>query len=151
MNKIITVLLSVILCMSLTACGGISESMRDEENDYLENSSQDTSQKEELLLNQDSILFVDRQGTNDIYSSLSILNNGDSYAVEMFLYRVGYFSGTAKETQGMLCYTDDHMGVTGLIRFDQGQASFEVRESVLDSVSAGVIWVFPEIEDGLNT
>lgn len=146
MNKVITLLLAMILCISLTACREISEFIPDKESSYLDNSDQDITQEENTLLNQDSILFVDRQGTNDVYSSLSILNNDDSYAVEMILYRIGYFSGTAKETQGMLCFTCDQ-GITGIIQFKQDQAYFEVTESFSNLVAVGDVWVFGEREE----
>lgn len=72
------------------------------------------------MLDKDSIYFVDCQGTNDMYSSMSITKNGN-----------------------------DYLGITGIIQLDQNQASFEVIESLWDLVTVGDVWEFQEMEDSL--
>ena len=49
-----------------------------------------------------SQVYMDRQGTDEIYSSLSIAQSDTGYVIEMEIYRLEYFRGTAVETRGML-------------------------------------------------
>ena len=95
-----------------------------------------------------SSVYVDRQGTDDIYSSLSIAQSDNGYVVEMEIYRLGYFSGTAVEADGMLVYTDDLTDMKGTIRYDSDHAVFEVTESSSDLAEAGTTWAFPEKQEG---
>ena len=96
-----------------------------------------------------SQVYVDRQGTDDIYSSLSIAQSDNGYVVEMEIYRLGYFSGTAVEADGMLVYTDDLTDMKGTIRYDSDHAVFEVTESSSDLAGAGTTWAFPEKQEGV--
>lgn len=91
-----------------------------------------------------SKVYVDRQGTDEIYSSLSIAQSDNGYVIEMEIYRLGYFRGTAAEADGMLVYTDDLVDMKGTIRYDSDRAVFEVTESSSDLAEAGTTWVFPE-------
>ena len=95
-----------------------------------------------------SKVYVDRQGTDEIYSSLSIAQSDTGYVIEMEIYRLGYFRGTAVEAQGMLVYTDDLVDMKGTIRYDDDHAVFEVTESTSDLAEAGTTWVFPEKQEG---
>ena len=95
-----------------------------------------------------SSVYVDRQGTDDIYSSLSIAQSDNGYVVEMEIYRLGYFSGTAVEADGMLVYTDDLTDMKCTIRYDSDHAVFEVTESASDLAEAGTTWAFPEKQEG---
>ena len=95
-----------------------------------------------------SKVYVDRQGTDEIYSSLSIAQSDNGYVIEMEIYRLGYFRGTAVETDGTLAYTDDFVDMKGTIQYDSDHAVFEVTESTSDLVEAGTIWVFPELQEG---
>ena len=97
-----------------------------------------------------SKVYVDRQETDEIYSSLSIAQSDNSYVVEMNIYILGYFQGTAAETQGMLVYTDDLVDMKGTIQFDLDHAVFEVTESSSDLVEVGTTWVFPEMQEGFD-
>lgn len=96
-----------------------------------------------------SKVYVDRQGTDEVYSSLSIAQSDNGYVVEMEIYRLGYFSGTAVEADGMLVYTDDLTDMKGTIRYDSDRAVFEVTESSSDLAEAGTTWVFPEKQEGV--
>ena len=91
-----------------------------------------------------SSVYVDRQGTDEIYSSLSIAQSDTGYVIEVDIYRLGYFRGTAVEDNGMLVYTDDLVDMKGTIRYDSDHAVFEVTESTSDLAEAGTIWAFPE-------
>ena len=82
-------------------------------------------------------VYVDRQETDEIYSSLSIARSGSGYVIEMEIYRLGYFRGTAVETRGMLVYTDDFADMKGTIQCDLDHAVFEVTESSSDLVEVG--------------
>ena len=95
-------------------------------------------------------VYVDRQGTDEIYSSLSITQSDNDYVIEMEIYRLGYFRGTAVKTQGMLVYTDDFADMKGTIQYALDHAVFEVTESSSDLVEVGTTWVFPEMQEGFN-
>ena len=97
-----------------------------------------------------SQLYVDRQGTDEIYSSLSIAQGDSGYVLEMNIYRLGSFHGTAVETQGTLVYTDDFADMKGTIQYDLDHAVFEVTESSSDLVKVGTTWVFPELQEGFD-
>lgn len=142
MKRLISLLISIILFLCLVACSKTCESMQGSQENNMTYSNQED-------LENDSFIFVDRQGTNDIYSSLSITKNGNVYTVVMDIYRLGSFIGTASEIKGALFYTDDCWGIKGIIQFEQDHASFEVTESFSDLVTAGDVWEFPEMEDSL--
>ena len=95
-----------------------------------------------------SKVYVDRQGTDEIYSSLSIAQSDNGYVIEMEIYRLGYFRGTAVEDDGMLVYTDDLVDMKGTVRYDSDHAVFEVTESTSGLAEAGTTWVFPEPQEG---
>ena len=92
-------------------------------------------------------VYVDRQGTDTVYSSLSIEQNDNDYVIEMEIYRLGYFCGTAVKRQEMLYYTDDRLDLQGIIQYDVDHAVFEVTESSSDLMEAGETWVFPETQE----
>ena len=79
---------------------------------------------------------------------MSIAQSDNGYVVEMEIYRLGYFSGTAVEADGMLVYTDDLTDMKGTIRYDSDHAVFEVTESSSDLAEAGTTWAFPEKQEG---
>ena len=94
-------------------------------------------------------VYVDRQGTDAIYSSLSVTKRDSGYAVQIEVFRLGYFSGTAVEDKGVLVYSDDLLDMKGIVRFDAGGAVFEVTQSASPLAAAGTKWVFPERREGL--
>ena len=94
-----------------------------------------------------SSVYVDRQGTDEVFSSLSITQSDRGYVVEMEIYRLGYFSGTAVEADGMLVYTDDLTDMKGTIRYDSDHAVFEVTQSTSGLAQVGTTWVFPEVKE----
>ena len=96
-----------------------------------------------LAMGVPSKVYVDCQGTDEIYSSLSIAQSDNSYVIEMEIYRLGYFRGTAVEDDGMLVYTDELVDMKGTIRYDADHAVFEVTESKSDLAEVGTTWVFP--------
>ena len=97
-----------------------------------------------------SKVYVDRQGTDTIYSSLSITQNDNDYVIEMDIYRLGHFRGTAVKNQGNLSFTDDRLELQGIIRCGKNQAVFEVTGSSSDLVEVGETWGFPEMQEGLD-
>lgn len=145
MKRLISLLVSMILSLCLVACSKTCHSMQGSQ----ENNMTYSNQEDVSVLENDSFIFVDRQGTNDIYSSLSITKNGNVYTVVMDIYRLGSFIGTASEIKGALFYTDDCWGIKGIIQFEQDHASFEVTESSWDLVTVGDVWEFQEMEDSL--
>ena len=94
-----------------------------------------------------SSVYVDRQGTDEIYSSLSIARCDNGYVVEMEIYRLACFSGTAVEADGMLVYTDDLTDMKGTIRYDSDHAVFEVTQSTSGLAQVGTTWMFPEVKE----
>ena len=67
--------------------------------------------------------------------------------LKVSIYRLGYFSGTAVETDGMLVYTDDLTDMKGTIRYDSDHAVFEVTQSTSGLAQVGTTWVFPEVKE----
>ena len=65
-----------------------------------------------------SKVYVDRQGTDTIYSSLSITRSDNDYVIEMDIYRLGHFRGTAVKNRGDLSFTDDRLELQGIIQYD---------------------------------
>lgn len=97
-----------------------------------------------------SKVYVDRQGTDTIYSSLSITRSDNDYVIEMDIYRLGHFRGTAVKNRGNLSFTDDRLELQGIIQYDRDHAVFEVTGSSSDLVEAGETCGFPEMQEGLN-
>ncbi|MCI5902509.1 MAG: hypothetical protein MRZ74_08275 [Blautia sp.] len=93
-----------------------------------------------------SKVYVDRQGTDETYSSLSIAQSDNGYVIEMEIYRLGYFRGTAVDENDMLVYTDDLVDMKGTIRYDSDHAVFEVTESSSGLAETGTTWRFPEVQ-----
>ena len=122
MKRILALLLTAIACQCLAGCA----------------LAEDVPTK----------VYVDRQGTDTVYSSLSMTQNDNGYVIEMEIYRLGSFRGTAVETQGMLVYTDDFVDLQGTIQYDLDHAVFVVTESSSDLVEVGTTWVFPEMLEG---
>ena len=84
------------------------------------------------------------------WMTVSIAQSDSGYVAEMEIDRLGYFSGTAEEADGMLVYTDDLVDMKGTIRYDSDRAVFEVTESSSDLVKVGTTWVFPELQEGFD-
>lgn len=142
-DNLIMLFLTIVFCLSLTACNDTVEHEHCPQEDYPE----DGEQEAVSTMNQ---MYVDRQGTDDIYSSMLIVKNDDDYAVEISLYRVGYLNGTAVESQGNFYFSGNH-GVTGIICLEKETASFEVTGSGISSVLIGEKWLFPEVNEYVNS
>ena len=97
-----------------------------------------------------SKVYVDRQGTDTIYSSLSITRSDNDYVIEMDIYRLGHFRGTAVKNRGDLSFTDDRLELQGIIQYDMDHAVFEVTGSSSELVEVGETWIFPEVQEGLD-
>ena len=92
-------------------------------------------------------VYVDRQGTDTIYSSLSVTQNDNDYMIELNIYRLGHYRGTAVKTQGCLSFTDDGLKLQGIIQYDMDHAVFEVTGSSSELVEVGETWIFPEMQE----
>lgn len=94
------------------------------------------------------IEFVDRQGTPDIYSELTLDQvEGEDFLASIGLYRLTTFDGKAVRIDDNLFeFEDDTVDVKGLIRItDDGEgATFEVTESTWNYVHEGDIFYFLE-------
>ena len=111
MKRILALLLAAIACQCLAGCAP----------------AEDVPTK----------VYVDRQGTDAIYRSLSVMKRDSGYVIEMEIYRLGYFSGTAVEDKGVLVYSDDLLDMKGIVRFDAGGAVFEMTESASPLAEVG--------------
>ncbi|MDD6037728.1 MAG: lysozyme inhibitor LprI family protein [bacterium] len=94
------------------------------------------------------IEFVDRQGTPDIYSELTLDQvEGEEFLASIGLYRLTTFDGKAvRIDENLFEFEDDSVDVKGLIRItDDGEgATFEVTESTWKYVHAGDVFYFLE-------
>ena len=92
--------------------------------------------------------FVDRQGTDDIYSELNIEETDrNNYTVTIGIYRLVTFEGKAiMQNDGTYEFEDNVLGVKGIIRVldDSSGATFEITESDWALVNAGDVFEFPE-------
>ena len=90
--------------------------------------------------------YIDSEGTDSIYSSLSIEEGWESgYNAKLSLYRIGELEGAAdKAGDGMLSFASYDDTVKGTISYGWDGATFTVTEASDDSiVSAGDEYVFP--------
>lgn len=93
----------------------------------------------------ESLVYVDDQGTGEIYSRLNMMPAGDGYAVELDLYRTGSLSGKASDRMGALIYTDDFFDIQGTIQLVDNTAVFEVTHSTEHFLPKGSQWFFHTI------
>lgn len=92
--------------------------------------------------------FVDRQGTSDVFSDLTIQQtDGINYLVSIGIFRLTNFKGKAV-MQDALTYEfeDENLRVKGTIRLlnNSTKAIFEVTESDWEYVKAGDVFQFPK-------
>ncbi|MDD6039387.1 MAG: DUF1311 domain-containing protein [bacterium] len=97
---------------------------------------------------QRKVEFVDRQGTPDIYSELTIEKVEEGkYTASIGIYRLTTFDGKAVPiAEHIYEFEDETAGVKGLIRItDDGEgATFEVTESTWKYVQEGDVFYFLE-------
>lgn len=78
-------------------------------------------------------LFIDNQGTGDVYSSLNTMESweGDNEAF-ISIYRLGEIEGTFMDNgNGELAFTSDDGSITGIIKINGWDgATFEVTETI---------------------
>ncbi len=89
--------------------------------------------------------YVDTQGTDSIYSCLSVAEGWESgYDVKVSLYRQGELEGSAEESADTLEFTSYDDSVKGVIYYGWDGATFEVTEVNGDSiVQVGDTYQFP--------
>lgn len=90
--------------------------------------------------------YIDNEGTDSIYSSLSITAGWESgYNAKVSLYRTGEIEGSAEEgSAGTLNFTSYDDSVKGIIHYSWDDATFEVTETSDSAiVSAGDVYEFP--------
>ena len=91
--------------------------------------------------------YVDTQGTMEAYSSMKVNKPSDGkYKVEIAIYRLTSFEGTATESNGELDFVaDDERNIKGKIVIDDNDsATFTVTESDWDLLPVGDSVEFPE-------
>ncbi len=90
-------------------------------------------------------LYVDTQGTGDIYSQLNLLYLGDGlYDAVIGLYRLTTLEGTAKVEGEVLSFEDEVMQIKGGIIIQDTGAVFRVTESEFEYINSGDVFEFPE-------
>lgn len=113
----------------------------------IENSDNDVSEEMAIPQNKDdySGLYVDRQGTAEIYNKLNLTYRGDgSYEATIGLYRLTELEGVAKVDGEILSFKDDGMQVKGMINIQDNMAVFTITESGLEYINPGDVFEFPE-------
>ena len=89
--------------------------------------------------------YADRQGTEDIYSSLHLSYIGDDrYEVQAYLYRLTALTGTAVLDGDRLIFTDKDMPLTAELLVEDSSAVLTVTESKTESVKQGEVFTFSE-------
>ena len=90
-------------------------------------------------------LYVDTQGTSDIYSELELVYQEKGvYEATIGLYRLTTLEGTARVEGDKLLFEDEGMQVKGEIFFRDGGAVFRATESEFTYITVGEEFVFPE-------
>ncbi len=92
-------------------------------------------------------LYVDTQGTNEIYSDLSIVKaEDDFYDVEIGLFRLTTLYGYATLENGILKFVDENLDVNikGDILIDNDSATFTITESEFTYLNPGDYFTFDE-------
>lgn len=89
--------------------------------------------------------YVDRQGTENIYSELDLkyLENG-VYEAEISLYRLTTLDGTAKTDGDKLTFEDAAIQIKGEITLQETGAVLTVTESEFADINPGDVFEFPE-------
>lgn len=88
--------------------------------------------------------YIDNQGTDSVYSSLSITEGWESgYNTKVSLYRIGELEGSAEGSDGTLTFTSYDETVKGIIHYGWDGATFEVTEASDAVVAVGDVFEFP--------
>ncbi len=89
--------------------------------------------------------YVDRQGTEDIYSQLDLVSQGDGlYDVTISLYRLAGLEGIAESDGNTLSFEDEAMKVKGVITIQKTGAVLTITESEFEAINQGNVFEFPE-------
>lgn len=132
-----------------------SESIADREATTQETVWQETSMSEEdntegaVTTSEEDMYsgtYVDRQGTEDIYSELELryLEEG-VYEVFVGIFRVGASEGIARtEGEILLFEAEGEPLIRGEIRIQDSEAVLTITESDFSDIEAGQVFIFPE-------
>lgn len=89
--------------------------------------------------------YTDKQGTDEIYSSLTLRSNSDgTYAAEVGIYRVTTLEGTVDDALHFTSDTSNGPDVKGDIVIDGGIAEMTITESDFSELAAGTVVRFPD-------
>lgn len=149
-NRIFILAICIGLMMMAGGCktagneeADISESIADREATTQETVWQENSMSEEDMY---SGTYVDRQGTEDIYSELELryLKEG-VYEVFVGIFRVGASEGIARaEGEILLFEAEGEPLIRGEIRIQDSEAVLTITESDFSDIEAGQVFIFPE-------
>lgn len=92
-------------------------------------------------------LYTDKQGTEDIYSELELIQQGDgiTYDVSIGLYRLGLWEGVAQiQEDGTLHFVGGPPDVKAVITIDGERAEVEITVSEFEYLHPGDVYTFPD-------
>lgn len=89
--------------------------------------------------------YVDRQGTEDIYSELQLTMKSDgTYEAIVGLYRLTTLEGPVTMEGDVLVLEVPEMGLRGEISVKDGQAFLTITDSSFEYINKGDVFTFPE-------
>lgn len=92
-------------------------------------------------------MYTDKQGTEDIYSELELVQQGDgiTYDVSIGLYRLCLLEGLAQvQEDGTLAFVGGPPDVKAVITIDGEQAEVEITVSEFEYLHPGDVFQFPD-------
>ena len=92
-------------------------------------------------------MYTDKQGTEDIYSELELVQQGDgiTYDVSIGLYRLCLLEGLAQvQEDGTLAFVGGPPDVKAVITIDGEQAEVEITVSEFEYLHPGDVYAFPD-------
>ena len=91
--------------------------------------------------------YADRQGTEKVYSDLTLSRKDDgTYSVSMGLYKLAALEGTAEYEDGTLHFVCSAPPVEGDISVEGGEAVFTVTASDFPHLPVGEVYRFADGE-----
>lgn len=143
-KRLLIALTSIGLLLLAGGCGTEGNKETPAENGNLV--SEEPAQPPDSAADADySGTYVDKQGTEDIYSQLSLVSLEDrTYSAAISLCRLAFLEGTAEIDGETLFFKDTIIQVSGKITLSEGGAIFAITESEFADIAPGAVFEFPE-------
>lgn len=116
-------------------------------NQTIENSDKEVSEETAIPQKKDdySGSYVDRQGTEDIYSDLDLTYLEDGlYQATIGIFRLAQLDGVAKVDGETLSFEDEVYKVKGIIIVQDNKAELTITESGFEYINPGDVFEFSE-------